>query len=87
MNLARRVGIDVAGTKVIECLGKDVLLVDRFDRNQVRGERRMTVSALTIFELTPMTGRYATYYDLAEVVRTRFTDAQSSLRKSSRGSS
>jgi serine/threonine-protein kinase HipA len=81
MNLARHVGIDVAGTKVIECLGKDVLLVDRFDRNQVRGERRMTVSALTIFGLSPMTGRYATYYDLAEVVRARFTDAQLSLRE------
>jgi serine/threonine-protein kinase HipA len=41
----------------------------------------MTVSALTIFELSPITGRYATYYDLAEVVRARFTDAQTTLRE------
>lgn len=81
MNLARRVGLDVAGTSVIECLGKDVLLVDRFDRNQIPGARRMTVSALTILGLSPMTGRYATYYDLAEVVRARFTDAQTTLHE------
>jgi serine/threonine-protein kinase HipA len=79
MKLARHAGLDVAGTRVMECLGKDVLLVDRFDRD--RGARQMTVSALTIFELNPMTGRHATYYDLAEAVRARFTNPQATLQE------
>jgi len=61
MELARRVGINVAGTAVVECLGRDVLLVDRFDRTGVAGERRMMVSALTLLELDEMMARYATY--------------------------
>jgi serine/threonine-protein kinase HipA len=81
MNLAHRVGLDVTGTRVIECLGKDVLLVDRFDGDRAAGERRMTVSALTLFGLDPMMARYATYYDLAEIIRTRFTDAHKTLHE------
>jgi serine/threonine-protein kinase HipA len=81
MALARHVGLDVAGSEVISSLGKDVLLVERFDRTPVAGQRRMLVSALTILGLGEMTGRYATYPDLADQVRARFTDPGASLRE------
>jgi serine/threonine-protein kinase HipA len=81
MDLARRVGLNVAGTEIIECLGRDVLLVDRFDRTATLGERRMLVSALTIFELDELMGRYATYHGLADIIRARFTDPDRTLHE------
>lgn len=82
MNLARRAGLDVATTEVEVCAGKDVLLVERFDRTPVDNERRMTVSALTVLGLDPVTGgRYATYYELADAVRKRFARADDTLRE------
>lgn len=82
MNLARRVGLDVAPTEVVGCVGKDVLLVERFDRTPVDGERKMTVSALTVLGLDPLVGgRYATYYELADIIRARFTKVDVTLRE------
>jgi serine/threonine-protein kinase HipA len=80
MELARRVGLDVARTEVTEALGHDVLLVERFDRPG--GEhRRMVVSALTILSLDLMMARYATYYDLTDAIRSRFTAPKRTLRE------
>ena len=81
MELARRVGLDVAGTEIIEALGHDVLLVDRFDRSEGGLHRRMVVSALTILGLDVMMARYATYYDLADAIRHRFTEPSQTLRE------
>lgn len=83
MEMARRAGIAVAGVDIGTALGKDVLLVDRFDRSG-DGGRRMMVSALTILELHDadgMAGRYASYADLALQVRFRFSDADATLRE------
>lgn len=81
MELARRVGLTVPATDVLECLGHDVLLVERFDRTGTPGERRMMVSALTILELDEMKARYATYHDLADRIRERFTEPEQTLRE------
>ncbi|NDL59429.1 type II toxin-antitoxin system HipA family toxin [Phytoactinopolyspora mesophila] len=92
MDLARRVGLDVATTNLTESLGRDILLVDRFDRPQLStdqttgwagspGERRMMVSALTILGLDEMTGRWATYHEFADAIRHRFTDPDRTLRE------
>jgi serine/threonine-protein kinase HipA len=81
MELARRVGLDVPETTVIEVHGHDALLVDRFDRPDGGRQRRMVVSALTILNLDVMMGRYATYYDLADAIRIRFTKPQQTLRE------
>jgi serine/threonine-protein kinase HipA len=81
MELARRVGLDVARTKVVEALGRDVLLVDRFDRPEGGRHRRMLVSALTILNLDVTMARYATYYDLADAIRSRFTEPKQTLRE------
>jgi serine/threonine-protein kinase HipA len=81
MDLARRAGLAVAATKVIQCLDRDVLLVERFDRTAISGQRKMVVSALTILELDELFGRYATYPDLADAVRERFDNPAETLRE------
>lgn len=81
MGLARRCGIDVAPTEVIRSMGRDVLLVERFDRTRGLGARRLLVSALTMLGLDEMLGRYATYYDLADLIRQRFNEPAATLRE------
>jgi len=81
MELARRVGLNVAATEVVESLGRDVLLVERFDRTSTLGQRLSIVSALTLLELDEMFARYATYYDLVPIIQERFTDAHPTLRE------
>jgi serine/threonine-protein kinase HipA len=68
MLLAAEAGIDVAPVEVIDVTGRDVLLVDRFDRPR-DGSRRMVVSALTILGLRETEARYAGYADLARAMR------------------
>jgi len=60
-----------------------VLLVERFDRVNVAGtwRRKAMVSALTMLELDEMQARYASYQDLAEIVRIRFTRVSETLRE------
>lgn len=83
MKLAARAGLDVAPVELISSLGKDVLLVERFDRVvEPAGEvRRGIVSALTVLELDEMAARYASYADLAQIVRERFTRPKTTLRE------
>jgi len=81
MELARRVGIDVAPTEVVEVSGRAVLLVERFDRGPA-GVRRRAVSALTILGLGEYPdGRYATYTALADAVRRYFVEPKVTLRE------
>jgi serine/threonine-protein kinase HipA len=81
MELARRAGLRVAPVRLTQALGKDVLLVERFDRRPGDATRRALVSALTILELDELMGRYASYATLAQRVRERFTDAPGTLRE------
>ena len=78
MNLAARVGLNVPATSVTTVAGRRVLLVDRFDRGP-GGTRRLMVSGLTMLGLGEMTSRYATYPDLADLIRARFTDPRATL--------
>jgi serine/threonine-protein kinase HipA len=69
MELARRVGIQVPNSRLTQSLGRDVLLVERFDR-PAPGERRMMVSALTMLGFGTLLGaRYSTYPDLLNELR------------------
>ncbi len=81
MELARRVGIDVPHTEVTSSLGRDVLLVQRFDRPDAASRRRILVSALTLLGLDEMLGRYASYPDLADQVRQRFRAPSATLKE------
>ena len=85
MRLAAKAGLDVAPVKLVQAAGRDVLLVERFDRVRVAGaaswSRRAMVSALTILGLDEMMGRYASYEGLAEIIRSHFTQPQETLRE------
>ena len=81
MRLAKRVGLAVAQVKLTHALGKDVLLIERFDRAANGGSwlRRGVVSALTLFELDETEARYASYEELATIIRHRFDDPVETL--------
>lgn len=83
MRLAALCGLNVAPVSMIEAAGKDVLLIERFDRvnTQSGWQRRAMVSALTMLGLDEMMARYASYEDLAEMVRHRFTHPKETLRE------
>lgn len=81
MELARRAGLDTARVELADVLGRDVLLVERFDRVPGTGRRRAVVSALTVLQLDERLARYASYADLAQVVRERFTNTRPTLRE------
>jgi len=83
MRLAESVGIHVAPVKLAEALGKDVLLIERFDRqrNERGWERRGIVSALTMLSLDESEARYASYEDFATVIRHKFADPTETLHE------
>jgi serine/threonine-protein kinase HipA len=83
MRLAEHCGLDVAKVKLTSSMGKDVLLVERFDRiwSKDGWQRRGMLSALTLLGLDEIMARYASYEDLAEIVRHTFTDAQATLKE------
>lgn len=83
MRLAGLVGLDVAPVTLVQAAGRDVLLVERFDRSKTAEgwQRKAVVSALTILELDEMMARYASYEALAEAVRHRFARPRQTLRE------
>ncbi len=83
MRLAKLVGLDVANVSLVKVSGKDVLLIERFDRvKSVNGwARKIIISALTMLELDEMMARYASYEKLAEIIRHRFTEPKATLRE------
>ena len=83
MRLAALCGLDVAPVTVTKAAGKDVLLVERFDRVPAGAgwRRKAIVSALTLLGLDEPMARYASYPDLAEIIRHRFADPKDTLKK------
>ena len=83
MRLAAKAGLNVAPVRLEHVAGKDVLLVERFDRIRTDDgwTRKAMVSALTLFGLDEMMARYASYEDLAEIIRHRFTSPKATLHE------
>lgn len=83
MRLAAFVGLDTAPVRLEQVAGKDVLLVERFDRTPFNDtwQRKAMVSALTLFGLDEMMARYASYAELTEIIRHRFTRPRETLRE------
>lgn len=83
MRLAELAGLNVAKVKLERTAGKDVLLIERFDRVKAKDgwQRKAMVSALTILGLHEMHARYASYPDLADNVRARFSDSGGTLHE------
>ncbi len=83
MRLAELTGLNAAPVKLAKAANKDVLLIERFDRVP-KGEkwtRKSMVSALTLLQLDDMMARYASYEELAEIIRHRFTDPKHTLKE------
>lgn len=83
MRLAVLSGVDAASVKLVKAAGKDVLLIERFDRTKSKDgwTRKLMVSALTMFGLSDMTARYASYENFAEIIRHRFTNPKETLEE------
>lgn len=84
MLLAARAGLDVARVEHRRVAGKEVLLVERFDRQDHPSGRmrRQVVSLLTVLGLSESSARYASYADLARAIRTGpWVDVPQSLRE------
>ena len=83
MRLAALCGLSVAPVKLVQALGKDVLLIERFDRSKIASgwTRKPMVSALTLFGLSDMTARYASYEDFAHMIRVRFIEPKKTLKE------
>lgn len=84
MRLAAACGLAVAPVTLTKALGKDVLLIERFDRvadADGSWRRRAIVSALTLHELDELMARHASYEILAEIVRQRFDAPRATLRE------
>lgn len=82
-NTPIKAGLDVAPVRLTHVAGKDVLLVERFDRLRTSDgwQRKAMVSALTIVGLDEMMARYASYADLTEIIRHRFSQPKNTLRE------
>lgn len=76
---AHRSGACAALVSLERAAGKDVLLIERFDRQKANGawERHAMVSALLLLRFDEMMARYASYEDLATLIRHRFTSRRS----------
>ncbi|MCX7329650.1 MAG: HipA domain-containing protein [Hyphomicrobiales bacterium] len=83
MKLAVACGLNAAPVSMTRAAHKDVLLIERFDRTPTRDgwTRQAMVSALTMLGLDEMMARYASYEDLAELIRHRFTNPKATLKE------
>lgn len=81
MRLAALAGINAATVKLVKAAQKDILLIERFDREKTAEgwTRKAMVSALTLFGLDDMMARYASYETFAEIIRHRFDDPKGTL--------
>ena len=83
MRLASLCGLNAATVSLTQSSRKDVLLIERFDRelSDDGWRRKCLVSALTLLGLDELMARYASYEDLAEIIRHRFKDASLTLKE------
>lgn len=83
MRLAKEAGLDVSPVSMVRAAEKDVLLVERFDRvrSDPGWQRRAFVSVLTLLELDEMQARYASYEDVATIIRHRFVEPKKTLEE------
>lgn len=83
MKLASRLGLNVAAVKLTKASNKTVLLIERFDREFTQNgwTRKCMLSALTLFGLDEMMARYASYENLADIIRHRFTQPKETLKE------
>jgi serine/threonine-protein kinase HipA len=74
MRIAALCDLDMAPVQLLAVDGRDVLLVERFDRVPGTRERRAILSALTLLGLPETSPQAAAYGDLSEIIRRRFAE-------------
>ena len=79
MILAQHAGIDVCEVRVTSSLGREILLVRRFDRTSAGG-RIHAVSALTMSGEGELGARYVTYPQILAVLERQPFDGPVSVR-------
>lgn len=81
MRLAKLVGIDVADVTLKTIKGRDILLVKRFDRQRLQKKiiRKMMLSGLSLLNLDELEARYASYVELADIIRMHFANPKLQL--------
>ncbi len=81
MRLAALAALNVAPVRLTRVAGKNVLLIERFDRIPRHDSwlRKPMVSVLTLLGLDEMMARYASYETFAEIIRHRFTEPRKTL--------
>ncbi len=78
LDLATAAGIEVPHNQLVKVAGRDVLVVDRFDR-LASGVRRGYQSAMTALERTD--GDQGSYLDIAEIIEERSRSATAELEQ------
>lgn len=78
LDLARRAGIDVPTSRLLNLAGRNVLVIDRFDRTSA-GDRIGYLSAMTMLEASG--GQRRSYLEIAEVVENTSARATEELHE------
>lgn len=83
MRLAKECGLDVPETDIASILGRDIYLIERFDRVATGNQliRRPFASALTMLEAQEIAAHRYSYRDLAEVIRRYGSEPRRDLRE------
>jgi serine/threonine-protein kinase HipA len=85
MRLAALAGLSVAPVEVVEVAGRDVILVERFDRTAAPDgngtTRRAMVSALTWSGEAELSAHHIAYTDLADILRKSARNPKRDLRE------
>lgn len=81
MHLAAAAGIDAAPSRLVDCEGAPVALIERFDRGE-HGGRLHDASAATMLEVEPGESRESTYTELAHLIRRHGHDSAGALVES-----
>lgn len=83
MRLADKIGLNVAPVELRSLSGKDIILIERFDRIKIDAGwgRKSMLSALTLFGLDDMMARYASYETFAEIIRYKFVNPRETLKE------
>ncbi len=83
MRLAHACGLNAAPVSLARVEGKDILLVERFDRIRVQEGwlRKPMVTALTLFGLGEKTAGRGSYLDFTAIIQQRFSEPKATLRE------
>ncbi len=83
MRLAQACGLNVAPVSLARVEGKDILMIERFDRIRVEEGwlRKPMISAFTLFGPSEISARHASYLEFTDIIRHRFSEPKATLRE------